>query len=61
MTSVERHRGAVGLLDLWTMPSERAVGPLAAWRREPMLRMLPAEPLDGLRTAAVERRPVRQE
>jgi hypothetical protein len=64
MTSAERHQAAVGLLVLWTTPPELAAGLLAGrrplermWR---MLRMLPAEPLDGLRTATVEQRRVRQ-
>ena len=61
MTSAERHLAAVGLLVLWTTPPYRAVGPLAGLRpRERMRRMLPDEPLAGLRTAAVERRRVRQ-
>jgi hypothetical protein len=60
MTSAERHRAAVGLLVLWTPPGW-AVGPLAGLRpRERLPRMLPGEPLDGLRTAAVEQRRVRQ-
>jgi hypothetical protein len=62
MTSAERHQAAVGLLVLWTAPADRAVDPLAEYRpRERVQQMLPGEPLNGLRTAAVERRRVRQE
>ena len=60
MTSAERHLAAVGLLVLWTTPY-RAVGPLAGLRpQERRRRMLPDEPLAGLRTGALERRRVRQ-